>query len=206
MDQYAIILTLLFIFVILVIIASNKQKGYKKKEIELKTNNLDDQDRRTLSDKEIDDYVEIVEREFLRNKQIIQESLEIMSDTNNPTTLLSRWGEVVYIDTLIKHNAEKYDISLEDYDPEFLSKLDDYVNFHLIRIFENKKEDYALRIWKLQRISAIDNHTTLILNDILVNKELLRPSRNKVDCEKALDNVYYDIQELYSQRTNNLKA
>lgn len=184
-DQVMIIIGLLFLFVLLVIAAENRQKNYLRK-------------------KEIDDYVEAVEKEFLRNKQIIDESLEIMYNTNNLKVLFGRWGEVVYIETLIRTNAEKYNISFKDYDADFLSKLDDYVNFHLVRIFEHKKEKYISKINELRRLSSIDNHTSLLLEEIISNKKLLRPSKNKTNCEKSLDNIYYDIQELYSQRTINL--
>ncbi|MDD4820283.1 MAG: hypothetical protein PHD21_05565 [Flavobacteriales bacterium] len=181
------------VFIVLVIVLIIRDRVKKKKK--------------TISprEKSIEDLMlEAQKQSFLlqfpRRKQILEESMALIQNSNNINVLVGRYNDVVEnYNWIIERKNEGMPVIFNEESCGFISSLNRAMNFHIIRVAKYMYDKKKQEIGSLKTKKAKENRCVELFELIEKCKKSLKNNENKDEAILDLDNVHYKIEELYSK-------
>lgn len=141
----------------------------------------------------------ILQIEFPRRKQILEESVRFIQETNNIETLISRYDTALEHYFWIMQQKEKGLPIYFDTDSEgFENALNRIRNYHIVRIAMEKFINYKKKMYGLKTVKAKDNNTSQMFEFLENCKHLLMDHTNRNESEAKLNKLYDNTEDFYS--------
>ncbi|MBG0512887.1 hypothetical protein [Elizabethkingia meningoseptica] len=186
MIVFVVIILILFVFVFVIVSENNKGTSERKYISERKIN---------YSDKDIS----VLNSSLDRYARVINESVTIIEKTKNINILKSRyeivienWNSANGLGNFIMPSIHNF---IENFEIDF--------NKNIVRLVYENFNIYKNKVQDLKTIKSIDKNTNDIFNLIEEARRLLKNNISFDYSMKELNNIHYNIQDIYSNKTLN---
>lgn len=141
----------------------------------------------------------ILQIEFPRRKQILEESVKLIQETNNIDTLLSRYDIALeHYHWIMEQKAKGLPIWFDTEEEGFESALNRIRNYHMVRIAMEKFINYKKKMYGLKTAKAKENNTAQMFEYLEKCKKSLISHTNKDESEAKLNKLHNNTEDFYS--------
>lgn len=141
----------------------------------------------------------ILQIEFPRRKQILEESVKLIQETNNIDTLLSRYDIALeHFHWIMEQKAKGLPIWFNTEEEGFESALNRIRNYHIVRIAMEKFINYKKKMYGLKTAKAKENNTAQMFEYLEKCKQSLVSHANKGESEAKLNKLHNNTEDFYS--------
>lgn len=134
-----------------------------------------------------------------RRLQILNESSQIIENTKNIDTLLSRRNVIDdNLDWFLQKEREGSQYKLKVGASEMKIRLKERINEMICRIISDEVAEYKLTMEKMKSERAKENRTKKIferINDFQTH--LIKDTENYENCQSILKNMHFDVEEAF---------
>ena len=193
--MWFIVFSICFVLLGLIVRASSTSPTKSTRKV---TPNTDRQSRLSASNAKA-----ILDIEFPRRKQILEESIQLIQETSNLNTLLSRYDVCLeHYYWIMEQKGKGLPIYFETEEGGFENALNKINNYHIIRIAMDTFINYNDKMLGLKTIKAKDNNTAKMFEFLEQCKESLQPHEKKIEYESKLDKLHNNTEDFYSENIN----
>lgn len=141
----------------------------------------------------------ILQIEFPRRKQILEESVKLIQETGNIDTLLTRYDIALeHYHWIMEQKAKGLPIWFDTEDEGFESALNRIRNYHIVRIAMEKFINYKKKMYGLKTAKAKENNTAQMFEYLEKCKQSLVSHANKGESEAKLNKLHNNTEDFYS--------
>lgn len=142
----------------------------------------------------------ILQTEFPRRKQMLEESVRLIQETSNIETLVSRYEVALeHYHWIMEQKSKGLPLFFESEDEGFESALNRINNYHIVRIAMEVFINYKKKMYGLKTVKAKDSNTAKMFEHINKSIELLKDHSNRDDSLKKLNRLHNNIEDFYSK-------
>ena len=141
--------------------------------------------------------------EFPRRKQILEESIQLMQETDKLDTLLFRYDVALeHANWIMEQKAKGLPIYFDVADGEdFEAALDRIRNFHIVRIAMDRFINYKIKILGAKTTKIKRNLTVRMFEFINNCRQSLKEHSSKGKYEASLDKLHNNTEDFYSKNS-----
>lgn len=141
----------------------------------------------------------ILQIEFPRRKQILEESIKLIQETSNIDTLLSRYDIALeHYHWIMEQKAKGLPIWFDTEEEGFENALNRIRNYHIVRISMEKFIKYKKKMYGLKTAKARENNTAQMFEYLEKCKQSLVSHANKGESEAKLNKLHNNTEDFYS--------
>lgn len=145
----------------------------------------------------------ILQIEFPRRKQILEESIRFIQETDNIEILLSRYNIALeHYYWIVEQKAKGLSIYFDTEEEGFENALNRIRNYHTVRIAMEKFINYKKKMYGLKTAKAKQNNTVQMFEFLEKCKQSLKDHLNKNESESKLNKLYNNTEDFYSTNAN----
>lgn len=145
----------------------------------------------------------ILQIEFPRRKQILEESIQLIQETGSLETLLSRYDTALeHANWIIQQRAKGLPIYFDTEEGGFENSLNRINNYHIIRIAMEKFINYKAKMYGLKTAKAKQNNTAQMFEFIEKCEQSLKEHSNKSESRAKLKRLYDNTEDFYSDNAS----
>lgn len=144
----------------------------------------------------------ILQIEFPRHKQILEESVQLIQETNNIDTLVFRYElSLEHYHWIMEQKAKGLPIYFDTEEEGFESALNRISNYHIIRIAMEVFINYKTKMYGLKTAKGRENNTVKMFEFIEKCNQLLKEHSNRFESETKLNKLYNNTENFYSNNS-----